>query len=91
MAKLEPQVLVEIAGCVAQIKSAMEKFPSLRALVEELMAAGERTRNPEIRMGASGEQPVRKRRKMNAAQLKANSVRMKKRWAAAKRMGKTSL
>ncbi len=84
MAKLEPQVLVEIAGCVAQIKQAVEKYPSLRVLINELMSNGERVRETRTT-------PTRPRRKMTAAQLKANSIRMKKRWREAKKAGRMKL
>lgn len=88
MAKLEAKILVEVAGCVAQIQQAVKEHPSLQSIVDELMEQGERARSTGALVGA---RPKRGRRKMTAAQIKANSVRMKKRWREAKKAGKTSL
>lgn len=85
--------LSEIAQHVEALKHALQEWPTLRPLIIKTLGVEEAATSTRpaaaVRMGASGE--ARPRRKMNAAQLKANSIRMKKRWAAVKKAGRTSL
>ncbi len=89
MGRLDPKVLAEVAGCVAQIHTTVQQHPSLKPLVMEMLEWDDGARF--ARAPVQRTVTARPRRKMTAAQLKANSIRMKKRWREAKKAGRMKL
>lgn len=75
--------LSEIAEHVEALQRALVEYPSLQPVLAKMLKVTE----APITSAA----PVVARRRMTAVQLKANSLRMKKRWRLAKRLGKTNL
>lgn len=91
---LETGIVVRVMESVEFVREMLQEHPSLSPLVIELLNGSIKRpidSTPMRSAGTASASATKPKRKMTAAQLEANSKRMKARWKKARKMGKSSL